>query len=167
MMTLRNLTAREKLIDDVSFILLLNIRGRFCVKTSAIAPLPDDRGSIVDRLEEERNGTSDRRERAVFSVRSGAIVEQDTLINPKCDHGELRRILVYFSFSLSFTLRLSLRLLSWASSLFSASFGSLRQIRSLSEVLQAGHQQELLDEKLGIEDGDVRGSADQGVRRRG
>jgi len=36
---------------------------------------------------------------------------------------------------------------------------------SLSEIFQSRDQQEFLNEKLGVEDGDMRGSAYQGVRR--
>lgn len=35
--------------------------------------------------------------------------------------------------------------------------------RPLLEVAEPGHQEELLEEELGVQHGDVRGAADQGV----
>lgn len=92
------------------------MRGRFCVKTSELPRFRVDRfgrRETEQAIDEMRGGGVD------FAVRSGAIIEQNAPINPKCDHGDdtesyenpLSNVLLpCFVLSLFFA-RLSLRLL--------------------------------------------------------
>lgn len=151
-------------------------------KNVAIAPLLIDRTTDFPSFGRRETEQALKKEAKVFQFRSGAIIEQDALIIPNAIEDDtesyenpLSALFFFFLFFFFMFISPCCQLIRQYQTSFSSFFNlvpltirhlSRQAVRSLSEVFQTSHQQELLDEKLGIEDGDVRGSANQSVCRR-